>query len=77
MEFLKAFHGVDSTETFIILNNLIDNMEAVDIPANSIDTTHGKNYQSIDDDILSILGDYVDSEELDCVFDLFFKYYLI
>lgn len=76
MEFLKAFHGVDSTETFIILNNLIDNMEAVDIPTTSIDTEQGKNYQSIDDDILSILGDYADSEELDCVLDLFFKYYL-
>lgn len=76
MEFLKTFHGVDSTETFIILNNLIDKMEAVDVPANSIDTERGKNYQSIDDDILSILGDYADSEELDCVLDLFFKYYL-
>jgi len=76
MEFLKAFHGVDSTETLIILNNLIDHMEPVDLPANSIDTARGKNYQSIDDDILSILGDYADSEELDCVLDLFFKYYL-
>lgn len=76
MAFLKTFHGVDSTETFIILNNLIDSMEAVDIPATSIDTDRGKNYQSIDDDILSILGDYADSEELDCVLDLFFKYYL-
>ena len=76
MEFLKTFHGVDSTETFVILNNLIDNMEAVDIPATSIDTARGKNYQSIDDDILSILGDYADSNELDCVLDLFFKYYL-
>ena len=76
MEFLKTFHGFDSTETFIILNNLIDNMEAVDIPAASIDTARGKNYQSIDDDILSILGDYADSHELDCVLDLFFKYYL-
>lgn len=76
MEFLKAFHGVDSTETLIILNNLIDHMEPVDLPAKSIDTARGKNYQSIDDDILSILGDYVDSKELDCVFDLFFKYYL-
>lgn len=76
MEFIKAFHGVDSTETSIILNNLIDNMEAVDIPVTSIDTTRGKNYQSIDDDILYILGAYADSEELDCVLDLFFKYYL-
>lgn len=76
MEFLKAFHGVDSTETFVILNNLIDHMEPVGLPAILTDTTRGKNYQSIDDDILSILGDYVDSKELDCVFDLFFKYYL-
>lgn len=76
MEFLKTFHGVDSTETFVILNNLIDNMESVDISAASIDTARGKNYQSIDDDILSILGDYADSNELDCVLDLFFKYYL-
>ena len=79
MEFLKVFHSVDSTETFIILNNLIDHIERIDLPANLIDTTRDKNYQSIDDSILSILGDYTDSvdpEELDCVFDLFFKYYL-
>lgn len=76
MEFLKAFHWVDPTETLIILNNIIDHMKAVDMPANSIDINCGKNYQSIDDDILSILGDYADSEELDCALDLFFKYYL-
>lgn len=76
MEFLKTFHGVDPTETLVILNNLIDNMEAVDVPVTSIETARGKNYQSIDDDILSILGNYADSEELDCALDLFFKYYL-
>ena len=76
MDFLVAFHGVDPTQTLILLNEIIDNTDAVDIPAQSIDTTSGKNYQSIDDDVLTILGDFANLEDLDCALDLFFKYYL-
>lgn len=76
MEFLVAFHGVDTTETLILLNSIIDNTDAVDLPAQSIDTTSRKNYKSIDDNVLTILGDFANLEDLDCALDLFFKYYL-
>ncbi len=76
MEFLKIFHAIDPAETFIILNNFIEQVDKKEILAESIDIEKGKNYQSIDDDIINIIGQYADSEELDCALDLFFKYYL-
>ena len=76
MEFLVAFHGVDPTETLILLNSIIDNTDAVDLPVQSIDTDSRKNYKSIDDNVLTILGDFANLEDLDCALDLFFKYYL-
>lgn len=75
-DFLKIFHFFDPIETLIILNDLIERVEKVDIPVKLIDTVSGKNYQSINDDIITILGQYAYSIELDSALDLFFKYYL-
>lgn len=75
-DFIKVFHWFNPIETLIILNDLIDRVEEVDIPVKLIDTHSGKNYQSINDDIINILGQYAYSIELDSSLDLFFKYYL-
>ena len=76
LEFLKVFYGVDPTETLVLLNDAIETIEAIDVSPELIDTKKGKNYQSVDDDILTILGGFANSDDLDCALDLFFKYYL-
>lgn len=76
MEYVKAFFPVNLTETLIILDGLIDKMENVQLSADEIDTQNGKNYRSVDDDIITILGGFANTVELDCALDLFFKYYL-
>ncbi len=76
MEFMKAFYAVNPTETLIILDQKINSLKPVDISVNEIDINAGKNYKSVDDDIIMILGGFADSEDLSCALDLFFKYYL-
>lgn len=76
MEYIKAFYPVNQTETLIILNNIIESMESVPIDPDKIDTETGKNYQSVEDDILTIIGGFADTDNFESALDLFFKYYL-
>ena len=76
MDFIKAFYVVNPTETLIILNQKISLLQSVNISANEIDINTRKNYRSVDDDILTILGGFADSLDLSCALDLFFNYYL-
>lgn len=76
MDFIKAFYVVNPTETLIILDQKINTLDPVNIQANEIDINAGKNYRSVNDDIITILGGFADSSDLGCALDLFFKYYL-
>lgn len=76
MDFIKAFHVVNPTETLSILDKRIDLIESANICATEIDIIYGKNYKSVDDDILTILGGFADSKDLGCALELFFRYYL-
>ena len=74
--FLHIFFPINPVEALIEIEKVIDNTPAVSIAANEIDTENRKNYQSVDDDVISILCGYADSEDLETALDLFFQYYL-
>ena len=76
MEYLKAFHTANQTETLIILNKMIDSMDCISIDPSKIDTENGKNYRCVNDDILEIIGGFADTDNLESALDLYFKYYL-
>lgn len=74
-EFVKVFFRVNPTETLLILQNKIESEEGVICEWSDIDTEKGKNYQSVTDDIIKILGGFADMIDLPTACDLFFQYY--
>lgn len=76
MEYVRSFYRVNPTETMILIDEIIDEIEEIFIPVDEVDTASGKNYQNISDDILNILGGFADSQDIECALDIFFKYYL-
>ncbi len=74
--FFKAFYPIDMVESLSILQKVIEDAQPVHILPDEIDTNSGKNYQSVQDDIISILCGFADTTELDSALDLFFRYYL-
>ncbi len=75
-DFVKAFYLVNPTESLIILKEKINMEEKVVIEISDIDTKTGKNYRSVTNDIIEMLGGFADTDELPVAIDLFFKYYL-
>lgn len=75
-EYVKAFCPVNQTETLIILKELVDNTPPAEIQAEEICTETGRNYQSVSDEIITVLGYFADTENLETALDLFFQYYL-
>lgn len=76
LDYIKAFYPANQTETLIIIKGMIKSMECVSIDPGEIDTKTGKNYQSVDDDILTILGGFADTDNLESALELYFEYYL-
>lgn len=76
LEYVKAFYPVNQTETLLILKGMIDAIECVSIDPSEIDTKSGKNYQTVNDDTLTILGGFADTENLEAALELYFEYYL-
>lgn len=74
-EFVKIFHNINPTETLLMIKREIDNISAIDIDITKIDTKSDRNYITVNDDILNLLGDLSD-KNLDISLDLFFEYYL-
>lgn len=54
----------------------IDAESPIFIRAEDINAEDGKNFQSVSDDIINILGGFAYLENLDSALDLFFQYYL-
>lgn len=75
-EFVKAFFRVNPTETLLILQNKIESEERVISECGDIDAEKRKDYQHVENDIIKILGGFVDMTDLPTACDLFFKYYL-
>lgn len=75
-EFVKAFFLINPTETLLILKDKINSEERIIIDSSDIDTENGKNYQSVSDEIINILGGFADTDNLPTALDLFFQYFL-
>lgn len=75
-EFVKVFFRINPTETLLILQNKIELEDDVIIECSDIDTEKGKNYQSVTNDIIEILGGFADMTDLPTACDLLFQYYL-
>ena len=75
-EYLKTFYPINELQTLLIIQEHIDTEAPVIIRVEDININEGKNYQSINDDIIKILGGFSNLENLDTALDLFFQYYL-
>jgi hypothetical protein len=75
-EFVKVFFRVSPTEALLILQDKVELEERVIIESTDIDTEKGKNYKSVGNDIIEILGGFANTDDLPAALDLFFQYYL-
>ena len=75
-DWVRAFYQVNQDETLLLIKERIDKTEKVNLAVEEIDVNQGRNYQSVDDDIIVILGGFADTQNIDCALDLFFEYYL-
>ena len=75
-DYLKTFFPANEIQALLILKRRIDDESPVPIRAEDINTEDGKNFQSVSDDIINILGGFAYLENLDSALDLFFQYYL-
>ncbi|MDY5341268.1 MAG: ATP-binding protein [Candidatus Faecousia sp.] len=75
-DYLKTFFPANEVQTLLILKKRIDAESPIFIRAEDINTEDGKNFQSVSDDIINILGGFAYLENLDSALDLFFQYYL-
>ncbi|MDN4085097.1 hypothetical protein [Paenibacillus polymyxa] len=74
-DFVKVFHSVRPTETLLMLKERIDALPQENFDINSIDFEKEKRNNSVNDDILTILGAFRDREDLPEALDLLFEYY--
>ena len=75
-EFVKVFFRINPTKALLILQDKIELEETVLVESSDIDTETGKNYQSVTNNIIEILGGFADTADLPTALDLFFQYYL-
>ena len=75
-KFVKAFYPINPTETLLLLNSEIESIAPTNIDIDTIDINKRKNYQSVSDDILIIIGGFADTDDLETALDLYFQYYL-
>ena len=74
-EYVKAFYPVNPTETLLMMQGIIDAEETVFIPIEEINTNVEKSYQTINNEVLKILGGFANTEDLEAALDLFFTFY--
>lgn len=76
MGFLKSFFLVNEIPALLIVKNLIEKTTPAIMKSEDIHADDKKNYNYFDDDIITILGGFCHSKNLDAALDLFFQYYL-
>ncbi len=75
LPFSKAFHIIDPTKTFLFLQELIDNEEFHPFNAQPLINKMNKSNIYISDDILQIIGNYIDHPDLSTALELLLLYY--
>lgn len=76
VEFIKSFYPLNRTETLLFLQEEIDKVEAVKLLPEELKHPKQKNLQIVNDDILTIIGGFADTDDVDAALDLFFMYFL-
>lgn len=74
-KYVKAFYPVNPTETLIMMQEIIESEEAVCVPIDELNTDVDKNFRTINNDVLIILGGFADTGNLETALDLFFTFY--
>lgn len=74
-EFVKAFYIIRPTETLLMIKEMIDNFSQETYDVNNIDFEKESRNNSVNDDILTILGGFQDRKDLSDALDLLFSYY--
>ncbi|GLI06236.1 hypothetical protein YDYSG_22660 [Paenibacillus tyrfis] len=74
-DFVKVFHRIRPTETLLMLKERIDTLPHGIFDINSIDFEKESRNNSLNDDILMILGGFYDRNDLPEALDLLFEYY--
>ncbi|MDR1700495.1 MAG: ATP-binding protein, partial [Lachnoclostridium sp.] len=75
-EYLKIFFGINPTESLLVLQREVEESKTMSIEFSDIDTSKGKNYKNVSDDIITILSGFADMEELSAAMELFLLYFL-
>lgn len=74
-EFVKVFHGIRPTETLLMIKERIDKLPQGIFDIDSIDFEKESRNNSVNDDILSIIGTFYYRNDLPEALDLMFEYY--
>ncbi|MFF2885569.1 hypothetical protein [Paenibacillus sp. NPDC057967] len=74
-EFVKIFHSIKPTETLLMLKERIDRLPQGFFDINSIDFEKESRNNSVNDDVLNIIGRFYDKNDLPEALDLLFEYY--
>ncbi|WP_438492092.1 hypothetical protein [Paenibacillus sp. IHBB 3054] len=74
-DFVKVFYSTRPTETLLMLKERIDSIPQGSLDINSIDFEKQSRNQSVNDDILSLIGGFQDRSDLPEALDLLFEYY--
>lgn len=74
-DFVKVFFRINPTETLLILQNKIQAENSIALNIEEIDAEKGKNFQSVNNDIIEIIGGFADADDLPTAIDLLFHYY--
>lgn len=72
-EYVKVFYKANPTEALIIVKNKIENTSQVNTPIDDLVIDDRNN--SVNDDILKILGGFSNTNELTTALDLYFLYF--
>ena len=75
-EFVKSFYLINPTESLLMVQELINKTKTVNLPVENINTSDGKNYEKVDDDIINILIGFANDENWETGLDLLLQYYL-
>lgn len=77
-KFFKAFYPINRIEALCELKKKIENTGPIALSADQMDTDieGNKRRHSENDEVITVLSGFAETEELDDAFDLFFQYYL-
>jgi hypothetical protein len=75
-DFVKAFYIIRPTETLLMLKEKIDAFPQEIYDINTIDFERESRNNSVNDDILTIIGGFQDRKDLSEALDLLFAYYI-